>query len=83
MSKENITFRLDTEKRAALDAIAASLDRDRSYVLTEAVESYIEVHQWQIERIRKAVAEADAGQFASEDQVNTFFEKWAGGSDED
>jgi predicted transcriptional regulator len=37
MSKENITFRLDSDRRVALDAIAAGLDRDRSYIINEAI----------------------------------------------
>ncbi|MBW4513810.1 MAG: ribbon-helix-helix domain-containing protein [Timaviella obliquedivisa GSE-PSE-MK23-08B] len=32
MAKENITFRIDSEKRSALEAIAAGMERDRSYV---------------------------------------------------
>ncbi|MEH2410212.1 hypothetical protein [Nostoc sp.] len=34
MSKENITFRMDSDRKATLDAIAAGINRDRSYVLT-------------------------------------------------
>jgi predicted transcriptional regulator len=41
MSQENITFRLDSEKRAALDAIAAGRDRDRSYLMNEAIPLYL------------------------------------------
>lgn len=73
MSKENITFRLDSEKRAALDAIAVGMDRDRSYLLNEAITLYLEMYQWQIEEIQKGVAEAEAGDFASTDEVNAVF----------
>jgi len=49
MSKENITFRIDTDRKAALDAIAVGMNCDRSYILNEAVAAYIEMYQWQIE----------------------------------
>jgi predicted transcriptional regulator len=75
MNKENVTFRLDRQKRDALDAIAASMDRDRSYILNEAVEAYLEMHQWQIEEITAAIAEADAGDFASSEEVRATFAK--------
>lgn len=75
MNKENVTFRLDVQKRDALDAIAASMDRDRSYVLNEAVEAYLEMRQWQIEEITNAIAEADAGDFASPEEVKDTFAK--------
>jgi predicted transcriptional regulator len=75
MSKENITFRLDVEKKDALDAIAANMKRDRSYVLSEAVEAYLEMHKWQLEEISAAVKEADSGDFASEEEVKATFAK--------
>lgn len=78
MSKESITFRLDAEKRAALDSIAASLDRDRSFVLNAAIETYIEIHQWEIDEIRKAQAEARVGDFATEDEVAAVYLKYKG-----
>ncbi|MDF5712584.1 MAG: CopG family transcriptional regulator [Rhizonema sp. NSF051] len=73
MSKENITFRLENEKRVILDAIAAGLDRDRTYVLNEAVDLYLEVYQWQIAQIKAGLAEADAGDFATEEEVESVF----------
>jgi predicted transcriptional regulator len=78
MPRETITFRTDTEKREALDAIADSLDRDRTYVLNEAISAYLDVHHWQVDRIKRAVEEADAGKFASDKAVEAFFRKWAG-----
>ena len=73
MSKENITFRLDSGKRAALDEIAAGVDRDRSYLINEAITLYLEMHQWQIEEIHRGIAEADAGDFATEEEVSAVF----------
>jgi len=73
MSKENITFRLDSEKREALDQLAAGVDRDRSYLINEAITLYLEMHQWQIEEIHHGIAEADAGDFAPEEEVSAAF----------
>ena len=61
---KSVTFRIEEEKLQAVDHLAASMDRDRSYVLNEAVENYIELRHWHLAEIRKAVAEADAGDFA-------------------
>ncbi|RCJ39702.1 CopG family transcriptional regulator [Nostoc minutum NIES-26] len=73
MSKENITFRIDSKKKVTLDTIAAGINRDRSYVLNEAIDAYLEIHQWQIEEIQKGIAEANAGEFASDAEVKTTF----------
>ncbi len=75
MSKENITFRLDSDKRATLDAIAAGMNRDRSYILNEAIAAYLEIHQWQIDEIQQGIAESEAGDFASEAEVEAMFTK--------
>ncbi len=76
MHKETINFRLDADKRKALDAIAAGLDRDRSYVLNEAISSYLEIHRWQIEHIEEGMRQADAGHFVSDAEVKSAFAKW-------
>jgi predicted transcriptional regulator len=49
------------------------MHRDRSYLINQAVEDYIEVRRWHIEEIKKAVAEADAGRFAPTEEVEAFF----------
>jgi predicted transcriptional regulator len=72
MEKINVTVRLEPEKIADLDELARSLDRDRSYLIKEAVDSYLALHRWQVEEIRKAVAEADAGDFLSDQEAEAF-----------
>lgn len=39
---KTISFRIDPEKVRALDAIAANMQRDRSFLLNEAVDAYLE-----------------------------------------
>ncbi len=65
-----MTVRLEPETRDALDAIAATLDRDRSYVVNQALAAYVETHRWQVEHIQKGLREANAGKFVSQANVN-------------
>ena len=76
MEKSNVTVRLEANKIALLDQLARVDDRDRSYLIKVAVDEYLAYHQWRIEEIKKAIAEADAGDFASEEEVETLFAKW-------
>lgn len=71
-----ISFLTDKARRDALDAVAAAMDRDRSYVLNEAVAAYLEVQQWHLADTRKAVAEAEAGDFATEREVERAFARY-------
>jgi len=76
LGKETITFRMDSDKRDTLDAIAAGLDRDRSYVLNQAIDAFIETHRWQIAHIEEGLRQADAGEFATDEDVAAAFAKW-------
>lgn len=71
-----ISFLTDKARRDALDSVAASMDRDRSYVLNEAVAAYLEVQQWHLADTRKAVEEAEAGDFASAPEVKQAFAQY-------
>lgn len=76
MEKQTLSFRLEMNKVAALDALASSIQRDRTYVLTEAVQSYLEVQQWQLEQIEAGIAEADAGKTIDHRKVKATAAKW-------
>ena len=73
---KTITFRTDKAKLDALDTIAESQDRDRSYILNQAIDAYLDVHQWQVEQIQKALAEAEADDFATEQEVAAVTHKY-------
>ncbi|MBZ5604192.1 MAG: ribbon-helix-helix protein, CopG family [Acidobacteriia bacterium] len=69
MAGDTLTVRLDPKMRESIDKIAAQQDRDRSYIVKEALRAYLELYQWQIEHIKKGMRSADEGRFASEEQV--------------
>ena len=73
---ETITFSLDAEKRKAIDKIALLLERDRSDILNEAIDAYLQVQQWQLEHIKESLRQADAGEFATEEEVAAAFARW-------
>jgi RHH-type rel operon transcriptional repressor/antitoxin RelB len=74
--KVSVTVRLDPDTISFLDNLAELQDRDRSYLIKQAVSNFIRLHRWQVEAIEKAVKEADAGDFASDEEVNEMFSKW-------
>lgn len=79
MSENRVmTLRLDPELRRRLDGLAKAQRRSRSFIAAEAIREYVEVNEWQIEEIKKALAEADRGEFASDEQVQRMMNKWTG-----
>ena len=69
MDKHTVSFRLDVDKVSTLDTLAEALDRDRSYLLTEAVTAYLDVQQWHIGQIKAGIREADAGKLVDHSQI--------------
>ena len=76
MEKQTVSFRIDSDKVEALDELAESLDRDRTYLLNEAVAAYLDVQQWQMKHIRDSIKQADAGQFISHEDIKKMASKW-------
>ena len=75
MARQTLTIRVEPEVRSSLDAIAAAADRDRTWVVNQALTTYIETQRWQIEHIRQGLREADAGKFASSRAVKQVVER--------
>jgi predicted transcriptional regulator len=79
MDRQTISFRIDADKISALDTLAEALDRDRSYLLNEAVTAYLEVQRWQLEQIQKSLGQADAGELVAHGKVKKMARSWRRG----
>lgn len=76
MPKTALSLRLDDATIARLDRIAAALDRSRSWVIADAIRLYIDTEGKDIEAILAGIAEADAGGFASQEEVDSVFDRF-------
>lgn len=72
-----VTVRLDEQLKRRLEALAQGTKRSKSFLASEAIAQYLEREAWQIEETQKALEEADAGDFATEAEVNSVFSKWS------
>jgi len=71
-----MTVRIDDEVKARLERLAGATRRSKSFLAAEAIRDFVEYNEWQIQEIRKAVKQADAGDFASDDDVVKLARKW-------
>ncbi|MEJ2417629.1 MAG: CopG family ribbon-helix-helix protein [Exilibacterium sp.] len=71
-----MTIRLEPELKARLDQFAESTHRTKSFLASEAIREFIELNEWQIQEIKEAIKEADAGDFADDQEVKDVFGKW-------
>lgn len=66
---------MHVKKVKALDALASMQDRDRSYLLNQAVDNYLDLQQYQIDLIKKGIQQADAGQLVDHRDVQKIVAK--------
>jgi RHH-type transcriptional regulator, rel operon repressor / antitoxin RelB len=78
MDSNTMTIRLPTKVKKQLDRLAKATERSKSWLAADAIRSYLELQEWQIDEIKAGVKEADAGDFASEAEVQAVLRKWRG-----
>ena len=71
-----LTLRVDGKLKRQLDRLSKAMSRSRSFVAAEAIREYVALNEWQIEETKKALAEADRGDFATDREVERTFKKW-------
>lgn len=71
-----MTIRLDDAVKDRLDRLADATHRSKSFLAADAILEYINLNEWQIQEIQAALKEADAGDFATDEQVKTLADKW-------
>ena len=76
MSKKlGVSLRLEEDKVEQLDSLAEATHRDRSFLISEAIDNYLEVQKWQINHIKNAIKQADSNDFASADELERILSK--------
>ena len=71
-----MTIRVDGQTRQRLEQLSKATARTKSFLAAEAIRFYLDLNEWQIKEIEAGLLEADAGDFASEEEVEAIFSKW-------
>jgi len=80
---QTVSIRLDDEVISRLDQLSDITDRSRSWLISHAIEQYIEHEAWQIKAIEQTLFKVQDGtaKFASHEVVSDWLSSW--GSDEE
>jgi len=76
MKTSTVSAKLDPEVAEKLQRLAKATARSRSFLVAEAIESYVRDQAWQINAIEEGIAAADRDEFATESQVKKTLKKW-------
>jgi RHH-type rel operon transcriptional repressor/antitoxin RelB len=71
-----INVRVPASVYDQLEDLAKSTARTKSFVTVEALSSYLASQSWQVKEITAGIADADRGDFATNEQVNAVFAKY-------
>ncbi len=73
-TSDAVSIRLSDEVKISIDALAEAMGRSSDDLMVEAIERYIAEEAPQVAEIKAGIAEADAGIFVSDEEMD---EMWA------
>jgi predicted transcriptional regulator len=78
MSSTTFTVRVETDVKKRLERLAKSTGRSRSFLAAEALNDYLDVNEWQVAGVRKAMDSLDRGHGVPHEQVQAWVNSWGG-----
>jgi RHH-type transcriptional regulator, rel operon repressor / antitoxin RelB len=78
MRSTTFTVRVDAIAKKRLEKLAKSTGRSRSFLAAEAINEYLDVNEWQVAGIKRAIASLDRGEGVSHQRVKDWVASWGG-----
>jgi RHH-type transcriptional regulator, rel operon repressor / antitoxin RelB len=78
MTSTTFTLRVEADVKKRLEKLARSTGRSRSFLAAEALSEYLDVNEWQVAGIRKAMGSLDRRESVPHEQVKAWVNSWGG-----
>lgn len=69
MAIRTASIRVDEAMLERLDRLARTMDRSRSWVITQAIEQYLDHEEWFVQAVQAGIATADRDELIPHEQV--------------
>jgi predicted transcriptional regulator len=76
MASTTLTVRIEQAAKKRLEKLAKSTGRSRSFLAAEAINGYLDVNEWQVAGIKRAIASLDAGLGIPHEEVERWVRSW-------
>ncbi|MFL1780488.1 putative CopG family transcriptional regulator [Candidatus Hepatincolaceae symbiont of Richtersius coronifer] len=76
MAKKAVSLRIEPELKRRLEEVAKMEQRDTSFIMNKAINEYVDLYEWQINRIRESIDRANNKEFASKEEVKNLFKDY-------
>jgi RHH-type rel operon transcriptional repressor/antitoxin RelB len=78
MASTTFTLRVETDVKKRLEKLAKSTGRSRSFLAAEALSEYLDVNEWQVAGVSKAMGSLDRGEGVPNEKVKAWVNSWGG-----
>jgi predicted transcriptional regulator len=72
----SMSMRLPASLSEQLGQLAEATGRTKSYLAVQAIQDFVDREAWQIAETKQALIEADAGDFATDEEMAALDAKW-------
>ena len=79
-TKTTVTVTLPVNIKERLEGLARTTLRSEEGIAADAISSYVELQEWQLAKIQRGIKQADAGEFAEDEEVAAVFARWMNAS---
>lgn len=76
MASTTFSVRVDSETKKRLERLAKSTGRSRSFLAAAAIADYLDVNEWQVAGIKRAIASVERGDAVSHNRVKDWVNSW-------
>ncbi len=76
MPSTTFTVRVEPEVKKRLEKLAKSTGRTRSFLAAEALNEYLDVNEWQVAGIKRAIVSLDRGEGVPHQEVKDWVDSW-------
>jgi predicted transcriptional regulator len=78
MASTTFTVRVESLVKKRLEKLAKSTGRSRSFLAAEALNEYLDVNEWQVAGVKRAMASLDRGGGIPHEDVKDWVDSWDG-----
>jgi RHH-type rel operon transcriptional repressor/antitoxin RelB len=76
MPSTTFTVRVEPDVKKRLEKLAKSTGRSRSFLAAEALNAYLDVNEWQVAGVKRAMASLDRGDGVPHQEVKDWVNSW-------
>ena len=77
----SMSMRLPDDLFDQLGDLAEATGRTKTFLAVQALRNFVDQEGWQIAEIKKGIVEADAGDFATDEEMEALKAKWGSHAD--